>query len=520
MEDLGRFVTNFIKSIKNHKLYQKLSDTTREFIEKCHSHLVKAQEKLGPIVLTINEDRIMHNSKTLHSDPKRITSIPLFLYRNGIRSLTFLEGVSVEELETLITIIASREYSSTVGLVEDLWEIKFPHIIYHVVEKTKNLNEYQEDMKPVSGFNTNEVKVLPVKVKKKNPSENNPQKIGLAYKPKISIDRQHSSFLLIESIKDLLYYEKVYRKRKKIYSVLKESIPSFLASGRIPPLYQTKKLIENLKKSENKEEFKKTLNEINKDIVSKEAIQLYIHALTSSNSHKIKREAAELIEYTDITSVEGLINELEITNDFIVKDSIISLLKNIFSKHKEELKKRLVNSEDKTFSILLLIIKRLKDPYFIPCLKDLFEKEKSPKVKEVLFSLLSRKELLKYVDHHDSQVRVLALEKLNAIWTPEEFEKIRNKILSRNFWNLPKKERKALLELLSSISTDDTIKIFSAILNKWNFFNERVLETKRMALSALSNIKNEKAKNLIARYKNSRRLKETAMGILKDYETD
>ncbi len=518
MKDLEFFVTNFIKSIKNHKLYQKVSETTKEFIGKCYLNLKKVQEESGPVVLIINEDKIMNNSNILHSDPKRLTSVPLFLYRNGIRSLTFLEGISEEELEALVSIIASREYSSEVGLLEDLWESKFPHIIYHAVEKTKKLHEYDDDIKPPAGINSNDVAILPVKVKKRNPSPKDENGIGLKYEQKISIDRERASFLLIESIKDLLAYETNLRKRKSIYLILKDSIPKFLQAGNLPALYQTKKLIENQK--ESKGEFIEILNQMKETLTSQASLQLYIHALTSSTSNRIKREAANLLEYIGIPCVDELINELEITSDFIAKDLIISLLKNIFAEHKEELEVRLVNSTGKTFSVLLLIIKRLKDPYFLPCLKELFEKKNLPQVKEVLFSLLPRKEIIAYLDHPDPSVRIIALEKLKAIWTPEEFEIVREKILSQNFWRLTNDEIEALLQLLSTLKTDDTIKIFSTILRKAHFFKEKIYEIKRMALRALANIKNEKAVELISRYKNSRVLKETVEEILKKYETN
>jgi hypothetical protein len=518
MEDLNFFVNNFIKSIKNHKLYEKVSETTKEFIEKCYLNLKKAQEELGSIVLLINEDKIMNDSKVLHTDPKRLTSIPLFLYRNGIRSLTFLEGISEEELEALVTIIASREYSSEVGLLEDLWESKFPHIIYHAVEKTKNISEYDADIKPPSGINSGDVTILPVKVKKKAPTPKNKAEIGLRYEQKIKINRERTSFFLIESIKDLLAYETNHEKRKSIYMVLKDSIPKFLQTGNISALYQTKTLIENQK--ENKREFVEVLNEMKEILTSNVALQLYIHALTSSNSNRIKREAGDLLEYIGIPGADGLINELEITSDFIVKDLIISLLKNIFAEHKEELEVRLVNSTGKTFSTLLLIIKRLKDPYFIPCLKHLFEKKNLPQIREVLFSLLSRKEMVSYLNHSDPSVRIIALEKLKAIWTPEEFEIIRDRIISKNFWHLTKDEIRALLQLLSTLKTDDTIKIFGMILRKKHLFREKIYDIKKMALQALSNIKDEKAVGLISRYRNSRIIKETAAEILKKYEAD
>ena len=517
MKDLSFFVTNFIKAIKNHKLYQKVSETTKEFVGKAYLNLKQAQEELGPIVLSINEDKIMNNSKVLHSDPKSLTSIPLFLYRNGLRSLTFLEGISEEELEVLVEIIAAREYSSEVGLLEDLWESKFPHIIYHAVEKTKKFNEYK-DMKLPSGIDSKDVTILPVTVKRKKPSLEDLQGAGLKYEQKIAINREKASFLLIDSIKDLLSYEINHRKRKSIYSILKDSIPKFLQTGNLSALYQTKKLIENQK--ETKQEFTEILSTMNELITSSAALQLYIHALTSSNSNKIKREASDLLEHIGIGAADELINELEITSDFIVKDLITSLLKNIFSEHKEDLEIRLVNSSGKTFSILLQIIKKLKDPYFIPCLKEMFEKKNLPQIKEALFSLLSREEVIEYLDHQDSAVRIAVLEKLKAIWTPEEFEVVRNRILTKNFWSLSEEEIKSLLQLLSSLKTEDTIKIFSSILRKRHLFREKVYDIKRMALEALSNIKDDKALELISRYRNSRALKETAEGILKKYETN
>jgi hypothetical protein len=517
MEDLSLFVTNFIKAIKNHKLYQKISDTTKEFIEKCYQNLKKAQEESGAVILLINEDKIMSDSKVLHSDPKKMTSVPLFLYRNGIRSLTFLEGISKEELEVLITIIASKEYSSKVGLLEDLWEAKFPHIIHHAVEKAKKISEY-EDIKLPSEIKNDMIAILPVKINKKETSEKDRKNFSISYTPKVSINRELSSFLLIESIKDLLSYEKIHNKRKSLYSILKDSIPNFLSAGNLSALYQTKKLIESIR--EDKREFIEISEEIKEFITSESALQLYIHALTSTNSNRIKTEAVELLEFIGIKAVDALINELEITNDFIAKDLIISLLKNIFADHREELEVRLVNTNPKTFPVLLMIIKKLKDPYFIPCLKELFEKQNSPKVQETLFSLLSRKEIIQYLNHPDHNVRIIALEKLNAIWEPAEFEIIRDRILSKNFWKLPKKEIKVLLDLLSTLSTEDTIKIFNTILRKRHLFKEKIYEIKKMALQALSNNKNEKALEIISRFRNTRHLKEIVEEILKNHERE
>ena len=430
MKELNSFVNNFIKSIKNHKLYQKVSDTTREFIDKSLTGLKKIHEEIGPVVLLINEDKIMNNSDILHTDPKRLTSIPLFLYRNGIRSITFLEGISEEEMEAIVSIIANREYSSKVGLVEDLWEAKFPHIIYHAVEKIKNPEEYK-DLKIPSEMSSNRLTVLPVRVKKKGVPKQDAGKMGIVYKQKISINRERAPFLLIESIQDLLSYEQNKIKRKSLYLILKDSIPKFLSEGNLSALYQTKHLTEKL--NENKSEFIIILDEIKETITSEAALQLYIHALTSTNSNRIRKEAVEMLEYIGIKGADALINELEITSDYVVKDLIVSLLKTIFADKKQELESRLLNTKGKAFPVLLSIVKKLKDPFFVPSLKQLFERNNDPQIKEALFSILSRKDLLDYLNHQDSSVRVIVLKKLKAIWTPEEFEIIRNRVLSKEF---------------------------------------------------------------------------------------
>ena len=128
--------------------------------------------------------------------------------------------------------------------------------------------------------------------------------------------------------------------------------------------------------------------------------------------------------------------------------------------------------------------------------------------------------MVSYLNHPDPSVRTIVLEKLKAIWTPEEFEIIRDRIITKNFWRLTKDEIRALLELLSTLKTDDTIKIFSMILRKRHLFRQKIYDIKKMALQALSNIKDEKAIELISRHRNSRIIKETVAEILKKHEAD
>jgi hypothetical protein len=216
--------------------------------------------------------------------------------------------------------------------------------------------------------------------------------------------------------------------------------------------------------------------------------------------------------------VDDLLNILEITVDEELREAIISLLEGIFSYHKDVLAHNLESVSGNNLQVLLSIIERSGDTYYIPYLEPFLSKRGYRKAKKVFFHILPRAEVIKYIDDQDYTLRLLALEELKEIWGEDEFNVIAHRIKSKDFWFYPEEERRNLLNLLSTLNIPETIEIFGDILKKRHFANQDFYKTKKLAIEALSKIKSEEAYELISRYKNSRYLKEAVERSLKEYE--
>lgn len=517
--DLNLFVQHIIKAVKNRKLYDKTSAHTIEFIDRAYTFLLAAQEELGPVILVINEDKIMHSADILYEDPKRITSLPLFLYRNGIRSFTFLEGITKEKLTDFVELLGKKEYTSNIGLVEDLWGMKFENIIYHAVEEigrvdSGSLQSIVEERRKELGVSSKDLYVFPVSFGRVSVSLPELENSTFTYIPKIQIKRKNASTLLLNSIQDLLGFERSPKKRMRILTLFQSSVDRFISTGNVPLLVKSKKLLEHLLEEEKGKEERKVLYEIYDSFSREDAVQLYLHALSLAKDKKVKQQALSLLGFIGVDIIDDLMNELEIATDMETREAMISLLEGIFSSHREKLAKYLESTTGGTFQILLSIVKRSRDPYFIPYLETLLEKRGLNKIKEVLFSLLPREKMVKYIEELDPLIRILALKGMKEIWGEKEFSIISRRIKSKEFWILPIEERKILLNLLSTLNMPETIEILKYVLKKKHLFKQSVYETKKFAVKSLSKIGSEEAISLVSRYRKSKYLKETVERIL------
>ncbi len=519
MRNLNSFVQQLIKAVKNYKLSRKPSEETEEFIDLAYKFLILAQEETGPIVLVINEDKIMHNSSILFEDPKRITSLPLFLYRNGIRSFTFLEGIMKEEFAEFIELLSKKEYTSNLGLVEDLWGRKFENIIYHAVEKSDtgyDSIKIQEIVEERKRLTAKELSIFPVATEKGSLTAL--EDTASAYAPKVKINRKNSPNLLLKSIRDILEFERSPKKRMQVLNLFKSSVLKFINSGGISFLLRSKGLLESLIDKEKEQLTRKTLYEIYDLLSTKSAEELYLYALTSSEDKKLKKDALSLLVFMGVEIVDDLLNILEITVDEELRKAIISLLEGIFSYHKDVLAHNLESVSGNNLQVLLSIIERSKDTYYIPYLEPFLSRRGYRKAKKVFFHILPRAEVIKYIDDQDYTLRLLALEELKELWGEDEFNVVANRIKSKDFWYYPEEERRNLLNLLSTLNIPETIEIFRDILKKRHFANQDFYKTKKLAIEALSKIKSEEAYSIISHYKNKKYLKEVVERSLKEYE--
>ena len=130
------------KAIKTLKLYPDTSRLRQKFITELVAKFKGFLDEYGDLILKIKKSEFFYMGEVVYSNPSLEESIAFKLYGDGIRELTFTEGLSEEELFDFIDIV-TRDYKKEGeddDTVTKLWEKDFKSIRYAVVEEGKDDN--------------------------------------------------------------------------------------------------------------------------------------------------------------------------------------------------------------------------------------------------------------------------------------------------------------------------------------------------------------------------------------------
>lgn len=508
------FIQQFLKAIRNKKIYRKTSEHIQNFIDEAYETLIDAQKEHGPVMLVINEDKMLHNASVLYEDVERITSLPLFLYRNGIRAITFLEDIMKEELEDFIELLAEKEFMGHTGLVEDIWEKKYEAILYDAVEERGE--DYSFILEEEVETTDDHLSVAPLKESEDFESPMDVDEIP-RIKESVKLERDNSTNLIMESIEDLLILEKNRENRRRLLNQLLKITEQLKDRAEIGLIYKAAKISLNLMKDEKNKELRKILVEINKTLRTREAAHLYLATFLNEKKPQKVKKALALLGLMEEKFIDEIIYALDKIRGRRKKNMLIEVIKRKVKSDREIIVKMLDKVSDSVFTILLNIIKELGDSYFVPYVQPyLKDRKKGDIARDVLFSILPRDKLLRYIEHPEPSIRIQAINSLKEIWGEEEFNAIKSRIESREFWTLPDEEQRELMDMLSTMNIPETVDVFRRILSKKHFFKQEIYEVKEYALEALSNMKNEKAHSLIKKYRKARIIGEKARKIMRE----
>ena len=89
----------------------------------------------------IDKFKINHRGKSVYREEEKETSIAFRLFRNGIRNLSFTNGIDFDELVRFLKIISTGSKDEDIAL--DLWEGDFEHINFYVIEEEDEIIDYK-----------------------------------------------------------------------------------------------------------------------------------------------------------------------------------------------------------------------------------------------------------------------------------------------------------------------------------------------------------------------------------------
>ncbi len=140
---------NIIKSKKTLRMYPQNNPVYVKALEDLYARFGDFFHFKGDLTFKINQHSIFHDSEEVYQNPEKDDNIALFFFKDGLRELTFRQGLLLEELESFMKIIAMDFDREAVDddVVTLFWEGDFQNI-YYVVDDTFLLDadgeEYEE----------------------------------------------------------------------------------------------------------------------------------------------------------------------------------------------------------------------------------------------------------------------------------------------------------------------------------------------------------------------------------------
>lgn len=136
-QTMKRIFASLLLAVKNLSLYPPGHTISTRSINQFHTHLKAFLNKYGIFKLEIERERIICHEVTVSEEIPEEGSLHYALFRDGIRWITFMDGIEQVELIDIFTLINKYTKLSSEpegDIVTALWEVQFPHIIYQVEE--------------------------------------------------------------------------------------------------------------------------------------------------------------------------------------------------------------------------------------------------------------------------------------------------------------------------------------------------------------------------------------------------
>ncbi len=490
----------------------------------------------------IQEFSLTFNEEILHSDGEKKKSLPFLLYKDGMRELSFHEGLDLEEIgDFLETVKINTDLPEEESdIINSLWENDFAHIRYFALDEFLDKN--------IGGSNTGN-DLIPEK------DILSTGKIKLTQKDKEDINKRMEILAvdpgndLTEGLNTTLSKENKVTEAAAItkgdFPEIERLVADDRENSRIRELITL--LFEVLFLEDRKDQFSETLNVLDlclqdtiekanfsqaslilnqileiKDAVPEQASEklLLLDSIIkkAKNTPAIKEleqlfnngkieDLDPFLEYIHLLcpeSIPTVINIWEKTEDLNIKSSISFLLQEIGEKHIETLVEFAQNGHASLAREIIAILGKINKTHSLPFLKMFsIHKDKSIRLEtiqalknihdkdgdEILLDLLLDKE---------EQIRIAAVTSLNYFSNPTAVSRISNVIGKKDFDKKNRAEKRALLDYCAQNSNNEITHLFHSILKKRSlFFSKKALTTRLCVVAALETMATPEAVTIL-----------------------
>lgn len=501
------------KAIKTSKLYPESNPIYQKFIEELSEKFNSYMDEHGNLKFRLTQFKLLYKGVEVYDNPDKLENIALKLFTDGVREITFHEGMEdIEILNFLDVLNTNIDLEKTNDdMVTLLWEKNFQHITYFVIEEAgegdakaealTNRTPIQEfvkahEMDAAQKKHMEKESGMPVTEEKtKGPAPEMPvfsvytlseEEIELLKKEKEAEENPSFTFKIIDILNEILYMERDFQAFSDIVDTLEKALDLLVSRA---DLVRASRLLKNLREiadakgkfsDEEVKRIDRAIERAGDEVRIKEFGAMLgknqsvdLNALTSYLSLLYKNSIAYLLELLEINNLNIRKHICDIMVD-VIKDDI-------------DVIGRKVN--DKRWYIvrnIAYILGRLGKAKGIEYLKRTLKHEE-PRVRlESIKSLMlisgdqAKDLLISAISDNNNQVRIQAVRGLASLNHKKAVQPLIEFISQEGFKKIEVAEKKEFFEALGKLGANEVVPFLKNIYTKRPWFGRSAHEELRL----------------------------------------
>ncbi|MBI3391689.1 MAG: HEAT repeat domain-containing protein [Nitrospirae bacterium] len=545
IETAKSLVTAIVKARKNMRLYLPNNPIYQQTIAALSKAFENAFESQEAVTIDIQRTQILCGGKPIYQSAEVEDNLAALFYKDGIRNLTFLRGITDAETAEFLEIIqlGGRAAELDDDVVTLMWEKDLEHVRYIVVEEGDesdpgllprgarpgaaygNLTEAHRDavaapagpragaeeirsLAATPGFE--DLSSFPKELMSPLPLDEDDIR-----RLKIQIQDKRNALLLHRTVD--ICVEILFQDAGANPAGFEESVRTLERLGKLALMRGEYRLVADLlgqfrQMLGDKEKFDEKERNLLRQTRSALGNEARLAEVGQSLEQGIPYSPEALEAYlvsldeTAILPLCDLLGLKEMKNRRVIVNALTVLGK----KHMEALVRGLSDSRWYIVRNIIYILGRLDDARAAGVLKRFASNPEARVRMEAVRSLgllgaPAAEGLGLYLDDADSQVRLAAIRYLGATRAPEAVRRITERIRGKGFKDLPNEATRAHLEAYAEAAGPDALPLLEELATRGGWFDRgRIEEIQTAATAALGLVITPKSREILGRLAESK----------------
>jgi HEAT repeat protein len=512
-------VQNIIKSKKNLRMYPENNPIYIKTVDTAYDTFNDILDYRDEISFKIKQLEIIHDGEQVYYKPDKDDNLALFFFKDGIRELTFKNGLTKEELEDFLKIIMI-DFDTEVeddDVVTLMWERDFQNISYIVDEAFLTDDENYEER-------------AVQQVKERAAEEDDLMKAysevsgaeDITYIPVVPLNDEDIAKLQEELDKDTGYYidkltdllfEMLYLSEKKqefqdLVAFFRSAIDYSLMNNYIELALNIIRRTHQLLNADQPVDLHKPYLTMILSYINSDRVIKLLGELLDSRTEDDEEIASELFPLMDSTAIPALIKTLGELETIHARKIIINALIILGKKDIVSVAKGLNDKRWFVVRNMIYVLRNIRDKRAVEYLVKKLRHNDIRVRKEVIKALgdLGGAEVVNslriYINDSDPAVRGLTAKALAQTGSPFAKRVLIDEISSSSFRNKDYGEKKEFFESIALWKERDVIGFLIKILKKKPFLRRgKINENRACAAYALGLIGHKDTLEILEKFK-------------------